>query len=108
MKEKKSSLRFSGRKHSRNGVISCVISGIAWCIFLALSVYSSGKEGKAELFVGGLGLLDAVFAGTGMWLAWKGMQQKDVYYVTSIVGMAINGALFIVFFILYFMGVAIG
>lgn len=107
MKEKKSSLRFTGRRHSRGGVISTVIAGIAWILFAALCVYSSATGGNAAVVAGVLGILDAVFVLVGMLIAFRGFYERDVYYVLPAVGMVLNGILFVVYFSLYFMGVAI-
>lgn len=107
MKEKKTSLHFAGRQHSRGGIISTVIAGIAWCVFIALCVCSSTTGGNAEFVVGILGILDAFFVLAGMIIAVKGFQERDVYYALPIVGVILNGILFAIYFSLYFMGVAI-
>ncbi len=107
MKEKKSALRFTGRRHARGGIISTVMAGIGWLVFAALCVYSSAMEGNATLVVGILGLLDAVLALIGAIVAFRGFHERDVYYVLPAVGMVLNGILFVVYFALYFMGVAI-
>lgn len=108
MREKKTSLRFTGRKHARRGIISTVIAGIAWVLFIALCVYSSSTGGNAAPVIGILGMLDAFFSLSGMWIAFKGFQERDVYYLLPAVGMVLNGILFVIYFSLYFMGVAIG
>ena len=107
MKERKSSLRFTGRRHARGGVISMVIAGIAWAVFAALCVYSSSTEGNAAPVAGILGITDAFFALTGMVLAFRGFQERDVYYILPAVGIVLNGILFVLYFSLYIMGVAI-
>ena len=107
MKEKKKSLRFSGRRHARGGVISTVIAGIGWLIFAALCVYSSATGGNAAAVAGIIGILDAVFALTGMVIAFRGFYERDVYYIMPAVGVVINGVLFVLFFVLYLMGTAI-
>lgn len=107
MKERKSSLRFAGRKHARGGVISMVIAGIAWIIFAALCVNSSLTGGNATYVAGILGILDAFFVLAGMYLSFRGFQERDVYYVLPAVGMVLNGILFVIYFSLYIMGVAI-
>lgn len=105
--EKKSSLHFAGRKHSRNGVIATVLAGISWCIFLALCVCSAVARGTAELAVGAIGIVDALFALAGMLIAIKGFQEREVYYALPVVGVVLNGILFVIYFSLYFMGVVI-
>lgn len=107
MKEKKTSLRFTGRRHARGGIISTVIAGIAWAVFAALCVCSSTTGGNAEFVAGALGLLDAVFVLAGMIIAFRGFQERDVYYILPAVGMVLNGILFVIYFSLYFMGIAI-
>lgn len=108
MKERGSSLRFAGRKQARGGVISTVIAGIAWIIFVALCVNSSLTGGNAAYVAGILGIADALFALAGMIMAFRGFQERDVYYVLPAVGMVLNGILFVIYFSLYIMGVAIG
>lgn len=107
MKEKKTALHFAGRRHARGGMISTVMAGIAWVIFIALCVYSSATGGNATSVVGILGILDAVFVLAGVLIAFRGFQERDVYYVLPAVGMVLNGILFVIYFSLYFMGVAI-
>jgi len=107
MKEKKSSLHFTGRRHARGGSISVAIAIIAWIIFITLCVYSSSSGGNAAYVAGILGMADAVFVLVGMFLAFKGFQERDVYYVLPTVGIVLNGILFVIYFVLYFMGVAI-
>lgn len=107
MKGKKSSLHFTGRRHPRGGIISTVMAGIGWLLFAALCVYSSATEGNAAVVVGILGILDAFFVLAGTIIAFRGFYERDVYYVLPAVGMACNGILFIIYFSLYFMGVAI-
>lgn len=107
MKEKKTSLQFTGKRHARGGVISTVMAGIAWLVFCALCVYSSSTGGNAAEVAGILGIADAIFALVGMVLAFRGFQERDVHYVLPAVGMVLNGILFVVYFALYFMGVAI-
>ena len=108
MKEKKLSLRFTGRKHAGGGIVSLVMAVIAWIVFIALCVYSSATGGNAAYVAGVLGMADAVFSLAGMIFAFKGFQERDVFYVLPTVGMVLNGILFVIYFSLYFMGVAIG
>ncbi len=107
MKEKKTSLHFTGRRQSRGGIISTVMAGIAWILFAALCIYSSSTGGNAAAVAGILGILDAFFVLAGMIVAFRGFYERDVYYVLPAVGMVLNGILFVIYFSLYFMGVAI-
>lgn len=108
MKEKKTALHFTGRRHARGGLISVAIAGIAWIIFAALCVYSATTKGNAAVVAGIIGVLDAFFVLTGMFFAYRGFHERDVYYLLPGLGMLFNGILFVIYFSLYFMGVAIG
>lgn len=104
MKEKKKTLHFSGRTHSKKGIVSTVMAGIAWIIFIALCVYSTGSGGNADIKIGILGILDVAFCIAGMITAMKGFQERDIFYVFPGVGMGLNGLLVVIYFVLYFMG----
>ena len=108
IKRERKSLRFSGKRTSGIGVGATVMGAIGWIVFAALSVYSASVDGQAEIFVGGIGLLDAFLSIAGMIMAYRALQERDVHYVVPIIGMALNAILFIVYFSLYFMGIAIG
>ncbi len=107
MREKKTALHFTGRQHSRRGMISTAIAGIAWLVFLALCVYSSATGGNAAGPAGIIGIADAFFVLAGMLIAFRGFQERDVYYALPTAGMILNGILFVIYFSLYFMGIAI-
>ncbi len=106
-KEKKTSLRFNGRKMSKTGLTATVMSGIGWIIFIALTVYSAGRDGNAAQFIGIIGLLDAIMSLVGMLMAYKGLHERDVQLALPVVGMTLNGVLFIVYFSMYIMGAVI-
>lgn len=107
MKEKKNKLHFSGRSHSKKGIASTVIAGIAWIVFIALCVCSTGAGGNADIKVGVLGLADVAFCIAGMVTAFRGFQERDVFFVFPGVGMGLNGILVIIYVILYFVGMSI-
>ncbi len=107
MREKKTTLHFTGRQHSGKGIISTVIAGTAWIVFAALCVYSSSTGGNAAGVVGAIGMIDAIFVLAGMIIAFRGFQERDVYYVLPTIGIVLNGILFVIYFSLYFMGIAI-
>jgi len=106
MKEKKNKLHFSGRTHSKKGIASTVMAGIAWIVFLALCVCSTGTGGNADIKAGILGLVDVVFCVAGMMTAFKGFQERDVFFVFPGIGMGMNGILVVIYVVLYFMGMA--
>ena len=105
--EKKSSLHFAGRRHSKKGIIATVIAGVAWCVLIVLCVRAALMEEGVEPVAGMIGILDAFLALAGMFLGWKGLQEREVYYVLPILGLVLNGVLFVVYFSMYFMGIAV-
>lgn len=107
MKEKKRTLQFSNRRHARGGIISMVTAVIGWIILVALCIYSSSTGGNAAEVAGILGILDAVFALIGIINAYHGFQEREVTYAMPMIGMVLNGSLFVIYFILYLMGIAI-
>ena len=107
MKEKKRTLRFSERKHARGGIISMIIAVIGWIILVVLCVYSSSTGGNAAEVAGILGIFDALFALVGVINAYHGFHEREVSYAMSAIGMVLNGSLFVIYFILYLMGIAI-
>jgi len=105
--EKKSSLHFAGRRHSKKGIIATVMAGVAWCVLIVLCVRAALMEEGVEPVAGMIGILDAFLALAGMFLGWKGLQEREVYYVLPILGLVLNGVLFVVYFSMYFMGIVV-
>ncbi len=106
-KKEKSSLHFTGKRVSGLGIGATVMGAIGWLVFLALSIYSASMDGQAETFVGLIGLLDAVLSLVGVIVSYRALQERDIYYVMPIIGIILNGLLFVLYFSLYFMGIAI-
>ena len=106
-KKEKSSLHFTGKRVSGAGVGATVMGAIGWIVFVGLSVYSAGSGGQAEFFVGVIGLLDAILCLVGAIVAYRALQERDIYYAVPIVGLVLNAILFVLYFSLYFMGIAV-
>lgn len=103
---KKTALRFLGKKHAKNGIAAVILGGIAWCVCLALCGYSVSTDGNVDLAAGGIGMIDAAAALLGFYAAVKGFKEPDVQYVLPTVGILMNGSLFAIYFILYFIGIS--
>ena len=106
-KKEKSSLHFTGKRVSGLGIGATVMGAIGWIVFAALSIYSASLDGQAENFVGIIGMLDAVLSIAGVIVSYRALQDRDIYYVMPMIGMALNGILFVLYFSLYFMGIAV-
>lgn len=107
MKERKKTLHFTGRRHAARGIIATVVAVVAWLIFAALCVYSAKTGGNAATVVGIIGILDAFLSLGGGIIAYYGFHESDVYYLMPGIGIVLNGILFVIYFSLYFMGMAI-
>jgi hypothetical protein len=102
--KKREKYKFSGRRHSRLGIISFII-GIAAVLGLsAVCTFASTTAGNAGLMVGFLGFLIFAFAIFGFVLGYKACKQRDIFYRFPIAGIIINGAITISLVLIYVLG----
>lgn len=106
MKKRKASIKFVGRKHSKYGLISTIIGGISSAILLSMIYVTIRSNGTTEVWLGLLGLLLLMVSLAGLILGVSGLKQKDIFYTLPILGVAINGVLFISMVVLYFLGLS--
>lgn len=105
--KEKSALEFRKKKCSKKGTVSLVIGILTWLVFAVLSLVSCIRGGEAPGSIGALALLDAILSLFGVWYAVRGFQEREVYYGMPTAGIMLNGSLFVVYFCLYLMGLAI-
>ena len=84
---KKRKIKFTDKKHSRNGILSTILT--------------SGQAGKA---VAVLGLLAFFVACAGAWYGVLGRREEDSYRLFPDLGIGINGLLLVGFVMIYIMG----
>ncbi len=102
---RKRKLRFSDKKHSVKGAIALII-GIISIILLLVSFYLSAiSAGDGGVFLGIIGTLILVFSIVGFILAYQGYKEKDVYYHGPVIGIILNGIMFVGLFIIYIVGI---
>ena len=104
-KGERSGMHFHGRKRSKGGVAGFVLAVAAAAIIVVLCVASAMAKGAAGVIVGGLGLLTMLLCGVAFWLSLKGLKEQDVYTKLPFAGLLISGALFVVLFCLYIVGI---
>ena len=104
--KKKEMIQFSGRKHSRLGILSAVIGIAVTLSFLAISIASGLMEGEGGELLGILGMLLLALALTGFVLSYKSFKQRDIFYRFPIIGAALNGFMTIILVIIYILGFA--
>ena len=103
-KKNREMIRFSGRRHTKLGVMSAVIGIINVIGFLTISILSGTSHGNGGIYLGIIGLLLFGFAIFGFCLSYKAFQQKDIFYRFPMIGCGLNGIMIIIFFILYILG----
>ncbi len=104
--KRKEMIRFSGRRHTRAGVISAII-GIAVTLgFITLSIISGVMGGQGGELFGILGLLLFALAVFGFVLSYKALKQRDIFYRFPLIGVFLNGFMTILFVIIYILGFA--
>jgi hypothetical protein len=104
LKRSKEMIHFSGRRHTKTGILSAII-GIAVVLgFLAISISSGLAHGKGGLILGVIGLLLLALSVFGFVLSYKALKKKDIFYRFPILGAVINGLMMIFLLIIYILG----
>ncbi|MBQ9119868.1 MAG: hypothetical protein IJY09_07455 [Lachnospiraceae bacterium] len=102
--EKKTKLKFQGRKYSKRGVASMLLSLVALAGFIAASVLSGMAKGEGGLLLGYLGMGTLIVSIIGFVLGIKSFKEQDILYFQPIFGSVVNGILMIGFVSLYLIG----
>ena len=95
---KKRKIKFTDKKHSRNGILSTILGAVSAGLLFYLT---SGQAGKA---VAVLGLLAFFVACAGAWYGVLGRREEDSYRLFPDLGIGINGLLLVGFVMIYIMG----
>ena len=90
-------------KHSKKGIISCVIAGAVAFVILSSVVITYLYKGKAAGYIGGLGVSALLFAGAGIMQGIRGFKERDKDYRTCKVGIGLN-IFFLVSLLVFFLG----
>ncbi len=105
MKRKKDSFKFSGRSHSVRGIISVGLAVVALLTIVISSIISAISHGNGSMALGAIGIVAFIISLVGFILGIKGSLEKEIYYTAPIVGMIMNGLLFLFYFVLYVVGI---
>jgi len=98
------SYKFTDKKHTKQGMVSSGL-GLLALLMMALAVFMAYRlSGNAGSYTGLLGLLSMLFSAVGFVLAVKGFQEEDAYYLFSQIGAFLNGALFILWVLIFIIG----
>ena len=97
-------IRFSDKKHPKNGIISVVLGVLSIIILLTLCIVSGHAKGRAGMEIGALGLATMVLSIIGFVLAVRCNKEEDIYHVTPAVGSVLNGIMILLFMVLFIKG----
>lgn len=104
LRRNKDMIRFSGRKHTRLGIISAAI-GIGTVIgLITISVISGISGGNGGLVLGIIGICLFSLAIFGFVLSYKAFKQKDIFYLFPVIGALLNGFMTVLLLIIYILG----
>lgn len=78
-------------KHSKKGILSCVMAGIVVIIFVSLIVTAFLHKGQSSAIIGSFGLFAIILTGIGIATAFRGFRERDKDYLTCKIGMGVNG-----------------
>lgn len=103
--KKRESIQFSGRKHTKLGILSAVIGLMAVLGFITLSIISGIYGGGGGLLIGIAGICLFFIALLGFILSYKELKQRDIYYKFPMIGIITNGIMLILLMIIYILGI---
>lgn len=104
IKRDRDMIRFSGRRHTRTGIISTITGTVVVLGFLTISFVSGLAGGKGGMLLGFLGILLFGLAVLGFILSYKAFKKKDIFYRFPIIGAVLNGVMTILLLLLYILG----
>ncbi len=103
-KEKKTKLKFQGRKRSKRGIISMLLGIVAFAGLAVVSILSGIAKGAGGIVLGYVGLIDVIVAVSGLILGLRSLKEADILYFQPIFGIVLNGLLMLVLVSLYLIG----
>lgn len=83
----------SEEKHSKRGMLSCILAACA--VFLSVLVFSVSyiSRGEVSLLIGFVGLIILALSATGLFRAIQGFKERNRNYLTCRIGIVCNGIL---------------
>ncbi len=87
-------------KHAKRGVLSSGIAALVGVLLVTMVVIAYTSGGTAGSYIGGLGVVSAIFAGVGIYLGFRGFREREKDYLTCKIGIGCN-----IFFLVGFIGI---
>lgn len=105
MRKKKDEFKFSDKYHPVQGIVGVVLAILVLITSCVLFYISSTSSGNAGVWIGLIGVLLLIINIIGFVLSVRGFRKQDIYYHFPIAGILLNGFLFVVFLLLYIVGI---
>lgn len=102
---KKGNFKFSDKKHSVRGILSSVAGLAALIIFIAVLYISGKNKGNGGVVIGIAGTGALLLTIIGLVLGIKGFREKEIIFTFPIIGVVLNGLLFVTYLTVYLMGI---
>ncbi len=103
--EKKTRLKFQGRKRSKTGILSMMLFMVVFAGFLTASIISWKADGNAGIVVGYIGLGCLAVAVLGFVLGVRSLRERDILYFHPVFGLVANSIMMIALVALYLTGI---
>ena len=100
----KRSYKFTDKKHTKQGIISCILGAASLVLLVSGLVTAYGMAGGAGSLAALMGFLSMAFSIIGFVLGARGFQEEDVYYLFSKIGIGMNGILFVLWVLIFVAG----
>lgn len=104
MLKKKKRLKFTDRKHSRQGILSSCLGAGAFLVLAGIFAAAYIQRGQAGKIIAVLGFLAFLLACAGLGYGILGMKEEEVYRLFPYLGCGLNGILLAGFVLIYALG----
>lgn len=96
--------KFTDKKHTKQGMVSAGM-GAAALVLMAVDLFLAYRgSGQAGSIAGFFGLFSLLLSVVGFVLAVRGLREENAYYLFSRIGSVLNGVLFILWALIFIMG----
>lgn len=91
-------------KHSKKGILSCIIAAFVALILIALISVAFLLKGEAIALIGSFGLITIILSVVGLSIALRGFRERDKNYLTCKIGAGVNGFVLFVLVAIFIRG----
>ena len=91
-------------KHSRRGVMSCLLAGLTLFFLVLVFSVSYISRGDVSILIGTVGLGCLILAFSGLNQGIQGFKERDKNYLTCKIGVVSNGLFVLGLFIIFLRG----